>query len=96
MYTFRSEQLRDMPLNELLTRLKFAAEDMLHATHPDDYDNANKLSWEILNALSNHRQSPYGIDSKFRKAPFVDPYTGKSLLDSIAERRNGKSKSKSK
>jgi hypothetical protein len=90
MYKFRSEQLRDMSLDELLTRLEFCAKDMRHACHPDDYDDASKLAWEILNALSNHRESPYGIDSKFRKAPFADPVTGKNLLDHIKENRERK------
>jgi hypothetical protein len=90
MYTNRYHRLCDQSLSDLLTKLRYASEDMLHASHPDEYDEANKLAWEIMNAISNHRESPYGKDSKFRKAPFVDPSTGKCLLDSIREAKKRK------
>jgi len=87
MYKTRSEQMYDMSLDDLLTRLKFAAEDMRNACHPDHYDQANSLAWEIMNVIAHHKQSPWGTDSKFKKAPYIDPNTGKSLLDSIRERK---------
>lgn len=89
-YHFRSEQLRDMTLNELLTRLEFCAKDMRDACHPDHYDQAQSLAWEIMNALSHHRENPWGgIDSKFKKAPYIDD-NGKNLLERITESRKRK------
>lgn len=78
------DALYDMSIDEVLTRLEFCAKDMRNCVHPDQWDHAHALAWELMNVVSRHRQSAYGIDSKFRKAPYVDA-DGKNLLDKIRE-----------
>lgn len=89
MYKFRTEQMYDMPISELLTRLEYCAKDMRDCSHPDQYDRAQELAWEIMNVISRHRENPiFGIDSKFKKAPYIDPVSGKSLSQRVREQRN--------
>lgn len=77
-----SDALYDMSIDEVLTRLEFCAKDMRNCSHPDQWDHAQSTAWELMNVISRHRQSAYGIDSKFKKAPYVDA-SGKNLLDNI-------------
>lgn len=81
-----SDALYDMSIDEVLTRLEFCAKDMRNCVHPDQWDHAHSTAWELMNVISRHRQSAYGIDSKFKKAPYVDN-SGKNLLDRIRESR---------
>lgn len=86
MQHYSIKQLQEASLDELLTRLEFAAKDMRNCEHPDQYEHANQLAWGILNALSNHRESPYGFDSKFRKGKYLYE-NGKTFLDLIRENK---------
>lgn len=83
MYHYRSQQFADMSFSELCTRLEYCAKDMRDCSHPDQYDAAHSLAWELMNAISRHRENPgFGIDSKFRKAPYIDD-EGVCLKDRI-------------
>ena len=92
MTNFLVNSMYDMPISELLTTLEQCAKDMRDCSHPDQWDKAQELAWEILNVVSRHSQSAYGIDSKFKKAPYIDPVSGKSLSEKVREQRNNSHK----
>lgn len=87
MYQTKSEQFADMSFSELCTRLEYCAKDMRDCVHPDQYDQAHSLAWDILNSISRHRENPaFGIDSKFRKIPYIDS-EGVCLKDRVNQSR---------
>lgn len=86
-YHFRSQQFADMSFSELCTRLEYCAKDMRDCSHPDQYDDAHSLAWELMNAISRHRENPAcGTYSKFKQAPYLDDQ-GVSLQDRIRKSR---------
>lgn len=94
MYKTRIDAFYDMPISEVLTRLEHCAKDMRDCSHPDQWDHAHSLAWELMNVVSRHSQSAYGIDSKFKKAPYIDPVSGKSLAETVREYRKAESEAK--
>lgn len=96
MYKTRIEQMYDMPISEVLTRLEHCAKDMRDCSHPDQWDQANSLAWDIMNVIGRHSQSAYGTDSKFKKAPYIDTVSGKSLAQTVREARDIETSQKNK